>query len=366
MGSARELWRAVVVGLVLAAGLAIVLVAPWQSVAVHVGADYFVPALRGEVVTDPMQQRLVFGDGQPMFELAQDPTLARAVETFGSPAMAAYRAQRIAVPYAAWALTLGRPALMPAALGVLTVASAGALVAGVAVLLRRRGAPLFWAPAAVLLPGALTSIAWWGCDLPAVAAGLWGALLWTSARPRRLAAVLLMVVAALARENMALVPVALVLAGHGRPGLVRCSLRQASPALLAPFVALAGWLAIVHARVGAWPWERSDGALDLPLRGLLLAARVVQDPAVSALALAGCVAAVVLVVRWERRSWLGVLALLHAGLGVVMGELVWESWRYFSRPLLPLLVAGLVVGIDRWAPKTAPAGVAALPRPSTA
>lgn len=74
------------------------------------------------VLDDPLELLLVQSDGEAFASLARDPTLARP-EVFRTDAEAAYRAQRPLVPYAAWALSLGRTGWVPPALAALLAAT---------------------------------------------------------------------------------------------------------------------------------------------------------------------------------------------------------------------------------------------------
>jgi len=304
------------------------------------------------------------GDGQAFAALATDPALRRPEVFRDGPAEAAYRWQRPLLGYLAGAAAWWQREWVPEALAGLAVAAAGLTAGAVAAALRRRGASPWWALATVALPGAVVSVRWAGPELLGAALATFGVLAWTGSRRRVGAAAALFALAGLARETYLLVPLVVVavdLLRSRQPwrrmaprSLARTLLRPRSLVLLVvPVAAYAGWLAVVHARFGTWPWEASSGRLGLPGAGVAeVAGGWTAQSAVAALLLGVLALGPLVAGRRDVWAW---LAAAYGAFGLLMGPLVWGRWQDFSRPLLCACLWGLVA----LAPVAAPAPVAA-------
>jgi hypothetical protein len=287
---------------------------------------------------DPPRSRaeaiLVQGDGQAFAALAQDPLLARRAvfsptaprETAGEEA--AYRAGRPLFGWLGWAVSLGRPGAVPVALLALTVLGAAAFVASTALAAASLGRRPDMAVLAVLLPGSVALLGSTGPEALGTGLAIAGAVLWC--RERRWAGVVAMTAAALTRETLVIVPLAIVLDELRR--------RAWRPALLVPPAALAIWDLVDRSRYGYFPWAAGRGRLAVPWTSLGAAAR--WSAADAAVAIGGAV----LVGAGTRRlpvMWRGIVA-GYVGLALVMGPDVWKDWWAFSRPLLPLYAIAFI------------------------
>ena len=287
---------------------------------------------------------LVTGDAQAFAALAQDPTLAHP-EHVNPPAEYPYRAQRPVWGYLAWATSLGQPDLAGWALVALSVIAAGALAVVAAALAQQRGCS-----------------PWWG--LVAVAAGvqtlseltpeLLGAALLGGAvlclRERRMLAIALLCAAALTRESMLVGAAAIGLFEIvTTTGSVRDRVRAALPFTL-PLVAYLGWTAVLHQRLGSWPWERSNDRLVAPFSGLADAWSIHGAQVAS-----GFVLAVVLCVgAWflARRDVLTWVATAYLAFALTFSADVWLRGGY-TRTLVPLFVFGLLAVVGGWRARSA-------------
>jgi hypothetical protein len=281
---------------------------------------------------------LVTGDAQAFAGLAQDPTLARP-ENIDPPAEYAYRAQRPTWSYLAWAGSLGQPALAGWALVLLEIASAGLLAAVVGLLCARRGASP-WIGLIVVVAG-LQSLSELTPELLATAlVGL--ALLCT--RERRAVAIALLCAAALTRESM-LIAVAMwalyeLVRGRSLADRVRTCW-----AFALPFVTYALWAAVVHQRLGNWPWSQNKERLVAPLTGIIDAAH--QNGALVGffVAVTLCVVAWV-VAKHDVLTWIAAGYLTFA---IMFSADVWLRGGY-QRTLVPLFVfatAAVAGGLER-------------------
>lgn len=276
-------------------------------------------------------------DGQHFAALAMDPTLSRP-QVFGSAAEEAYRASRPLLGWLAWAGSAGRGGAVEWVLVVLSAVGTAVLVAGTGALARVLGRETTWLLAAVVLPGAVVQLGWAGLD-DSLAAGLviGGLACWL--QDRRRLAIGLLCLAMLCRETNGLIVVAIaageVVAGHWRR----------APALLAPLGTYVAWLAVVHARLGAWPGDAGERRLALPWSGLGAAVSSwgVLDVAVLLL---GIVLAVLALIRRPPASIVWLVA-LSAGFALVMGDNVWMRWEDFSRVLLPMYAVAFAVALPR-------------------
>lgn len=301
----------------------------------------FTTSYHYRVLDDPLELLIVQSDGQAFASLARDPLLRRP-EVFRTAEEAAYRAQRPLFGWLAWAGAVGRSGWVPPAMAALSVLGTGAAVAAAAELLRDRGAPRWPALLVLLLPGTYAALSYLGPEPVALALGLWGLVLWEREPARWLPWTILLTLATLTRETLLVVPVALLLwsvAHRRRPWLP----------LLVPGGAIAAWWAVLHLRLGAVPTDAGDDRLTLPFAGLVesitSAGSDVVGLVVYGTLLAGLtVGAVVLARRDDALLW---VLVLHVGLAAVLGPLVWDSWYYFGRVLLPAYVLGVVLVAGR-------------------
>jgi len=283
-----------------------------------------------------IERLLVTGDGQVFAALAQDPLLSRP-EVLGSRSELSYRAQRPALGYATWMASLGRPDGTGAALLVFAVLGCGAAAAvGVRLLEDRKAAP-YWALGIVV--AGLESINELTPELAAFALFGVGLRMWT--RDRRLAAVLLFVLAVATRETMLVGVVGVAtweLVQHrGQPGM----LARAAP-LAVPFASYAAWTFVLRLRTGAFPTEAAGNRAGVPGAGILTALRTSPEAGVivigSALAVALCIACWVLA-RRDPLTWIATAYLVFAP---TMAPVVWGEHAGFSRVLLPLYGFALI------------------------
>jgi hypothetical protein len=324
---ALGLWVAAVV-----AGLAMAAVLVWRY-----DATYATPEMRAYAASfdhpGTHAERLVDGmDGQAFGEIALDPAMTHAVARFGSPAVAAYREARPAYGWVAFlASAHGDAARVAATLLVLSVLSVSFLAAAAGMLAHQLGRP--WASGALvaLLPGAaITVFSPGSADAFGCAVAVLGLAWWLDDRHR--GAIVLFSVAALSRETLLLFPLTLAvweLWSH-RDRVAR--------QLAIPLAVYAAWIAIVFARVGALPVGARQGVLGLPFVGLSRAmgrwTPISAQVALSLLALA-----IVAAIRLKHPA-LRLFVATHVVFAALLGQLVWASWRDFSRVLLPLAVLG--------------------------
>jgi hypothetical protein len=348
--SLRTSQHAVVVGGVaalLAAGLVIVqLVATSSSLPYRITSSYFMPGLRNAIVDRPVDA-ILFGDGHAFAALASDPTMKRRDLFEGGASEGAYRAQRIALPLAAFAVTGGNRSTVPYALGAWNIISAGFLAAAVAVMARQAGRSVWWGVVIVGLPGTWGSLSWFGCELPAAALTAWTYLALRSPRHRApMVAAVLAAGAMLTRETAALALVAMVFDQYIRRRLASLI------ALGSSCVVAASWQVVLRVRFGEWGFLGSpDATLSVPFEGVVAAIRGGYANAnwwvmfaLTALVTVGALAAARLTTMpW--RSWPVVTLSLHLFLAVVQGESVWKQWYYFTRPTLTATTAVVVIAL---------------------
>ena len=280
------------------------------------------------------------GDGQAFAALAQDPLLRRSEVFRAGPAEAAYRAQRPLLGWITWALSGGQAAVVPLVLVLLSLAGFAFLGAVTASLLEDRGAAGQLGLLVLLTPGALVTLDWTGPECIATAAamlalGLWG-------RNRHRWAVIALVVAVLFRESLLVVPAAI-----GAHALIveRRPWRAVSP-LAAPFLAYAGWVAVVWLRLDALPSAAGRGRLSAPFAGMLDAASGwgAADIAFAALIVGVGIAAAV-VGRRDPAGWAAGMFVVAA---LFFGADVWARLEDFSRVLLPVVSFSAVVLLPSW------------------
>jgi hypothetical protein len=317
------------------AGLAMTAVLVWRY-----DATTATPAMRAYAASfdhpRTHAERLVDGmDGQAFGEIALDPTMAHAAARFGSRSAAAYREARPAYGWVTFlASAHGDVARVADTLLLLSVLSVSFLAASAGMLAHQLGRP--WAAGALvaLLPGtAITVFSPGSADAFGCAIAVLALALWLDERHR--GAIVLFSLAALSRETLLLFPLTLAAweLWSRRPGLaIRLAL---------PVAAYGAWIAVVFVRVGALPVSARDGRLGLPFVGLV-AAMAHWSPISAKVALSLGALTIVAAVRLKQPV-LRLLVATHVILATMLGELVWESWRDFSRVLLPLAVLGVVV-----------------------
>ena len=280
-------------------------------------------------------ETLIVGmDGQAYGQIALDPTMRRAHAEFGSASAAAYRESRPVYGWVAFIASAGGDAAGVAnAMLVLSVLSVALLAAAVGGFARRVGRPAAVGALVALLPGvAITVFAPGGAESLGCAAAFLGLAWWMD---RRYAgAIVLFSFAALTRETLLLFPLSLA-------AYEIWSKRKTLVARLSiPCIVYVGWIGVVRWRVGALPSDATGGRLAFPLSGLLRAqAHWSQMSIAVALGIVG------LAIFAASRLELGqirVLLIAHLALAMVMGELVWLSWKDFSRVLLPIAILGIV------------------------
>jgi hypothetical protein len=279
------------------------------------------------------------GDGQAFAALAQDPLLRRP-EIFraGAPE-AAYRAQRPLVGWLAWGLSAGRADLVPLVLVLLSVAGFVALGAALAWQLERSGVSPLWALAVLVTPGALVTLDWTGPECLGTAAALVGLGLWRDGSHR--SALVALVVAALCRESLLLVPAAI--AAHAVV-IERRRLQSVLPLGL-PFLVYGAWVGVVWLRLDALPSDAGDGRLSLPFAGLVDAAAGWSPADLAFAAFLTVVGMLALVIgRRDPAGWVTGIFVLAS---FVFGSAVWARVEDFSRVLLPVAVFAVVALIPR-------------------
>ena len=280
-------------------------------------------------------------DGQFYYVLARDPLLLHH-STLADLGAQAFRANRIGYPALAALVSRGAHVTLPLALLSVNVAVVLALTAGFALYLRSRGRSGLWALALGLLPGFLLATLRDLTDPLATAAALGGVIAYT--RGRRWPAGVLLGVAVLTRDVMALVVVAVALDGAGRAWRER---RVAAPVVVIPAIAFVGWRLYVASRNrGAL---QLSSALHLPTFDASLSAAfnshpqsvAVWDVTYQALMLVAVVVALFAV--WRNRDAFSIgAALMALSLFVAGFQPVWGDTRDSLPVFALLLTAGLV------------------------
>lgn len=274
-------------------------------------------------------------DGQFYYRLALDPFTserrARGIQ-LDSPA---YRQQRIVYPLMVWALSLGREALVPAAMVLVNYAGV-CLIGGLgAALARAFGRHALWGLLLAAYPG------WWmtlSRDLTEITeAWLLLAGILCVTRGRFTAAAVWLSLAMLARETALGVAVAIGIANAVRSVLFKAAPRVPWRVAAVPLTVFACWQGFLAYRWGEFALQAGGGNLDAPLRGLAtLVARVVVERST------------------PHDLWLGQIVFL----AVFSGCAAWCLWRgsgpVYSRIAWPLygglaLSLGQVVWVEDWA-----------------
>ncbi len=274
-------------------------------------------------------------DGQFFYAIARDWT--DATPAIDGPSL---RYMRILYPLAARLLALGQPALVPWTLILVNVLACAAGTGLTTYLVGRRGAHPAWG---------LLYIAWVGTwfvvrldlsELLCFALALGAVVTYEHRRIGPTAA--LLVLATLAKE-LGLV----FAAGLALHALVTDRRwRDALLIGLAPLLTFAGWLLILRAWLGRFPFGYPAARLHLPFVGLL----TVEDPATRLLVglwlglptalLAGL--ALWQIGRARRLSLSAALLLAGAGFVMVMPHVSWEDALAAFRVGMPLVITGLL------------------------
>ncbi|MGO9874259.1 MAG: hypothetical protein ACLPVY_10710 [Acidimicrobiia bacterium] len=287
------------------------------------------------------------GDGQAYAAIARDPTLARPQALASKPEFA-YRAQRPLFGEAGWLVSLGDPNLVPLALGALDALAAGLVVIALGALLARADIPPRYALGIFAIPGAIGIV--WGMtpellELAFITAGVLG---WTAKpKPKIAFAVTAFTFAALTRESMLLVPLALMVLAlkTSRSG---ATLRRLRP-LVFPFVAYAAWITVVRLRVGYWPFAaRANRLTFIPFSGL---EHAIQHSSDRWTALAWIVIGLLVVASalgWGKRDEWYAIVVSFLVLAPFLGSDVWRRPADFGRVLLPLSAYSAALVLDAW------------------
>lgn len=293
-------------------------------------------------------------DGQAYYRLALDPfTLQPSAHgiRLDNPA---YRQQRILYPLLAWALSLGRPALLPWALIAINLAGLAAIAALGAALARSFGRPAWWGALPALYPGFAATLALDLTEIVEPALLLGGLLLLR--RGRYAGSALCLTLAVLGRETALLVPAALGLLW----AIERLrKVRPARPAALfvAPLATYLAWQGLLWSRWHTLPFQGNNGNFGAPLAGLLGYAaglRPATQPAdvlwlleMAALAAFG-LGALAALCRGAGPGWLRLAWLLTGLLAACLGRSVWLEDLGFLRALADWYVLGtLLLMADR-------------------
>ena len=232
---------------------------------------------------------------------------------------------------------------MPAALAVLSVLSAAFAVMALGVMLARRRISPFFALGIFALPAGITTTYGMTPEFLALALVTVGLLAWErQPRPHPNLAIAAFTLAALTREEMLLVPLALIVLGVFRSRLVPD--RSAPWRLAIPFGAYAAWITFVRVRIGAWPFSaRSQRLHAIPFSGLLDALRQSSSPGSIEVWLVVGALIVVCALVWGRRDvWYAATA-AFALLALFLGPDVWKDPAQFGRALLPLFAYGSII-----------------------
>lgn len=284
-----------------------------------------------------LQLALIQGDGQLFASEAVDPLAAHPERIRGDFGVQAYRLQR---PLLGWMGWLGSGAdrdAVPVALIVLSVVSVVALTAVVGYWIRAQGHDPAVALLVPFLPGALTDLVRVGPEALATALALLGCLAWLrSTSQQKALAVAAFALAALGRESLLILPIALAVDECWR----HRRLTKPAVKLLASGLPYLGWLAVIRVRVGAWP-SSSANLSKVPLEGLIQGMSHWSWPDVLFFMLSVALAVWAFVVT--RARWIRLVIAAHAVFAAVFGEIVWMTWTGFGRVLLPVNALCLVV-----------------------
>lgn len=244
----------------------------------------------------------------------------------------------------------GQRSILAPAILVVTSLTVGAALLSVAALAHVLGRRVRYLGAVLATPAFIAAIAYPGiCEPLAIALSCAGIAAWLRKKPWL--AVALLTTAALTRETMLVVPLGLGLAHlleHRKPfGALKLAI---------PAVAYGGWIALVHARLGAWPSDYSQ--TDGPFVGLRQGFPH-WHPAEYAAAL--LLVASVLVIARRGTAWMRIIALLHVPILAVANYQVWWVWLGYGRVTMLLPIFALItLGTPRTGEVDAPTQVGVL------
>jgi hypothetical protein len=292
-------------------------------------------------------------DGQFFWIQATDPLLLHH-STLVQLRSEAFRSQRMAYPLLAYVLAAGQEPAIPWTMLAINLIVVLAITGTFAAYARDRGWSGWWALAVGLTPGFLLATMRDLSDPLAAASMLAGLLAWR--RERRWLAGALLTVAVLAREPMVLAVVAVAIdaafgwwRSRSEPHNLRRTVMRVWPVLLIPTLAFVGWQIYIDARFGTNVLSSSPGVRP-PLKNIVDELRrsfrqdsplaVLWDVSYLALALAGLIAAITLVIR--RVSSVTTAAFLFGLIFILL--LLGDEWgdSRFGAPLfVTLLLAGL-------------------------
>jgi len=299
-------------------------------------------------------------DGTQYYRLALDPFTSKRIDFGIKLDNPAYRQQRILYPLLAWALSLGRPELVPSAL-VLINWLALSILGGIAgAYARWLGRHALWGLPVPLYPGFILSLTRDLTEILEVTLLVAGLLL--VARKKEWAGVACLSLAVLAKETALLAAVGLLLVEAAR-ALSSREWRPKTWALYAtPGIVLVAWQALLRARWGSWAVAGGGHNLGLPLVGVsTFLSRALSDAGprldisnvhvqlyhvwfveLGAVALVALLAATAFGRRprfcIEKVAWV-----LYLGLVICLTVSVWvEDWA-FMRALSEVYVLGILI-----------------------
>jgi hypothetical protein len=292
------------------------------------------PRTKAEALIDGM-------DGEAYAQIASDPLITHPADDFlGDRFSAAYRFSRPAFGWVDWVASLGgdrdRLATGVVVASLLSIAGLALLTARFAARTGRH--PLAGAAVLGVVGVGITALDPGGCEPFGCAFTLLGLHWWLDGRRGR--AVAAFTVAALTRETLLIVPLAIALSTL----VTRRTLRGMAP-LAIPAVAYGAWSTVVRIRVGVWP-AAYPNHLATPWHGLVPAMRYwgsLEWVAVVSSAL-------LLTLAWLRLRdpVFRTIIVVHVLFAAVMSEEVWAAWTGFSRVWIPAAILGVVAAAPRW------------------
>lgn len=289
-------------------------------------------------------------DGQFYYRLALNPFTserrARGIQ-LDSPA---YRQQRIVYPLLVWTASLGREALVPAAMvlinyvGVCLIGGLGGALAGAL------GRHSLWGLLLAAYPGLWMTLSRDLTEITEAWLLLAGILCVT--RGRFSAAAVWLSLAMLARETALGVAVAIGVANAAYRVLFRAAPRVPWRVAAVPLAVFVCWQAFLAYRWGEFALQAGGGNLDAPLRGLVtLLTRVIFERSaphdlwlgqiVFFVVFSGCAACCLW--RSSAAGHMRIAWALYAGLALSLGQVVWvEDWA-FLRALTEFYLLGAIL-----------------------
>ena len=288
-----------------------------------------------------VERALDRGDGQIYAALATDPAVRHPGIVTGPAAEEAYRYQRPGYGWLAWLASAGRRSAVEWALIVLTSLSVVGLIAITARwLIDRQQDPRF-ALLLLVAPGVLVNLLWIGPEALGTLLVMVGLRRMvppggsTRLRSMGVVAFACLAAAGLCRESLLLIPATLAVLG-----LTQRRWRTAI-GLAATALPYAGWVLVLHARIGAWPVGSVPGRLAaFPFAGMVhgLTTAGSVEAAFAVVTLGIAVAALAL----GREPIIRLLIATNLAFASMMGTAVWHRFDGFGRVLLPMTVFSLV------------------------